>query len=136
LPPLQKLRDHPQFKSTRRIADTAFHRVELMEPARLIPDEWVEDTCALESIDYCVSQLQRFSDARADEIATYASTPGPTRCVARGPRSCDVMTAIIDTPDDVTPEWITDALRGGCVLEAAARSYRGRPARRLSQEAC
>jgi hypothetical protein len=58
------------------MADVAFHRIELLEPARLIPDEWMQQTSALGSVPNCVAKLQQFRDAGADEIATYGSTPG------------------------------------------------------------
>lgn len=74
--PVEKLRSHSQFEGSQEMADLAYHRIQLMEPARLVPDEWMKETCALGSIDECVDQLQRFRDAGADEIATYGSTPG------------------------------------------------------------
>jgi 5,10-methylenetetrahydromethanopterin reductase len=74
--PVASLRAHRQFQGRQEMADVAFHRMQLMEPARLVPDAWMQETCALGSVDECVSQLQRFRDAGADEIATYGSTPG------------------------------------------------------------
>ncbi|CDO90413.1 LLM class F420-dependent oxidoreductase [Mycobacterium triplex] len=74
--PVAKLRAHTQFQGNKEMADLTYHRIQLMEPARLIPDAWMEETCALGSVDHCVTQLQRFRDAGADEIATYGSTPG------------------------------------------------------------
>jgi 5,10-methylenetetrahydromethanopterin reductase len=76
LAPVEKLRAHRQFQGQKEMADVAFHRIQLMEPAQLIPDAWMQETCALGSVDECVAQLQRFRDAGADEIATYGSTPG------------------------------------------------------------
>jgi 5,10-methylenetetrahydromethanopterin reductase len=35
----------------------------------------MSESCALGSVDQCVTTLQRFRDAGADEIATYGSTP-------------------------------------------------------------
>lgn len=72
---LQQLQQHRQFKDAGHIADAMFHRSELMEPAKLVPDEWMNESCALGSVDQCVKQLQRFRDAGADEIVTYGSTP-------------------------------------------------------------
>lgn len=74
--PVEKLRAHSQFRCDQEMADLTYHRVQLMEPARLVPDAWMEESCALGSVDQCVNQLQRFRDAGADEIATYGSTPG------------------------------------------------------------
>jgi 5,10-methylenetetrahydromethanopterin reductase len=73
--PVDELRRHRQFQKSKDMADTAFHRIQLMEPARLVPDAWMHETCAIGSVDECVAQLQRFRDAGADEIATYGSTP-------------------------------------------------------------
>jgi 5,10-methylenetetrahydromethanopterin reductase len=73
--PVEKLRAHSQFQGSKEMADVTYHRIQLAEPARLVPDAWMEETCALGSIDQCVDQLQRFRDAGADEIATYGSTP-------------------------------------------------------------
>lgn len=77
--PAQRLREamaQRQQGLTDELADTAFHRRELLEPARLVPDEWMRTSCALGDVDACVRQLRRFRDAGADEVATYGSTPG------------------------------------------------------------
>ncbi|HWF56107.1 MAG TPA: TIGR03857 family LLM class F420-dependent oxidoreductase [Solirubrobacteraceae bacterium] len=73
--PVNELRAHKQLAASDKIADRRFHRHELLEPARLVPDEWMQETCALGSIEHCVATLQAFRDAGADEIATYGSTP-------------------------------------------------------------
>lgn len=74
---IQTMREHPQFSSVGDgLVDLTFHRRQLAEPARLIPDDWMNDACALGSVDNCVRKLQEFRDAGADEIATYGSTPG------------------------------------------------------------
>ena len=73
---LTKLREHKQFRTMDGpSADQAFHRAELMEPAKLVPDEWMEESCAVGSVAHCVERLQGYRDAGADEIAVYASTP-------------------------------------------------------------
>lgn len=74
--PVEKLRAHPQFSGRTEMADLGFHRIELMEPSRLIPEAWMQETSALGSVRECVAKLQQFRDAGADEIATYGSTPG------------------------------------------------------------
>lgn len=73
--PVHALRAHKQLAASEKVADRRFHRHELLEPARLVPDEWMEETCALGSIEHCVERLAQFRDAGADEIATYGSTP-------------------------------------------------------------
>ncbi|HEY1972507.1 MAG TPA: TIGR03857 family LLM class F420-dependent oxidoreductase [Pseudonocardia sp.] len=73
---MQAVRDHPRFADLERAnADQVFHRSELMAPAQLIPDEWIEESSAVGSIDQCVRTLRRFKDAGADEIALYGSNP-------------------------------------------------------------
>jgi probable F420-dependent oxidoreductase len=72
---VEALRRHRQFAGQSGTADSEYHRVQLMEPARRIPDEWMQESCALGSLEQCVSQLARFRAAGADEIATYGSTP-------------------------------------------------------------
>jgi alkanesulfonate monooxygenase SsuD/methylene tetrahydromethanopterin reductase-like flavin-dependent oxidoreductase (luciferase family) len=73
---LTKLREHKQFNTMEGPnADQAFHRAELMEPAKLVPDEWMEESCAIGSVEHCVERLREYRDAGADEIAVYASTP-------------------------------------------------------------
>jgi 5,10-methylenetetrahydromethanopterin reductase len=72
---VEQVRNHELFQNLDRAADFKFHRHEMMGPASLLPDEWIRDTCALGTVDECVTNLQRFIDAGADEIATYGSTP-------------------------------------------------------------
>jgi probable F420-dependent oxidoreductase len=73
---IARLSEHEQLRGQDHIADSVFHRADLLEPAKLIPDEWMYESCAIGTVDECVAQLQRFRDAGADEIVTYGSTPG------------------------------------------------------------
>jgi 5,10-methylenetetrahydromethanopterin reductase len=57
------------------LADTAFHRIQLMEAANLVPDEWMDASCAFGTAAECVRKLQEFKQAGVDEITTYGSTP-------------------------------------------------------------
>jgi 5,10-methylenetetrahydromethanopterin reductase len=73
---LRELRGHRQFGSlVNGAVDQTFHRADLMDPARLVPDAWMQASCAIGSVGECVDTLQTFRDAGADEIAIYASTP-------------------------------------------------------------
>jgi probable F420-dependent oxidoreductase len=73
---MNRLREHSQLSAVEsELADLSFHRRELEEPARLIPDEWMREACAIGSVEDCVRKLQEFRDAGADEICTYGSTP-------------------------------------------------------------
>lgn len=71
----EDLRNHELFRGLRRVPDLTFHRHQMMEVAALIPDEYMLDCSALGSVNECVTSLERFIDAGADEIVTYGSTP-------------------------------------------------------------
>ncbi|WP_354700034.1 hypothetical protein DSM112329_00295 [Paraconexibacter sp. AEG42_29] len=74
---LQRLREHRMFAAVGDgVADLKYHRVDLLEPAKMIPQEWIEDSCAIGSIETCVRKLAEFRAAGVDEITTYGSTPG------------------------------------------------------------
>jgi probable F420-dependent oxidoreductase len=73
---LDKVRSHPLFQNmTEATADLSFHRDELLEVTRLLPDEWMREAAGIGTIEECVASLRRFKDAGADEIALYGSTP-------------------------------------------------------------
>lgn len=69
-----KLREHAQLQTVAS-ADQHFHRRDLLGPASLIPDAWMQDTCGIGSPETCVKTLQRYRDAGADEITLYGSAP-------------------------------------------------------------
>lgn len=72
---LDDIRGHKQFTGMNEVADRAFQRHQLMDVAAVIPDEYIYDCSAIGTVDECVTNLQRFIDAGADEIVTYGSTP-------------------------------------------------------------
>jgi probable F420-dependent oxidoreductase len=72
---LHDIRNHKQFQGLKQVADREFQRHQLMDVARAIPDEYTWDCSAIGTVDECVTSLQRFIDAGADEIVTYGSTP-------------------------------------------------------------
>ena len=75
--PFHAVSNHPMFNVMPDVsADLSFHRDEMLDPASLIPDTWIEASCAIGSVDECVAKLREFKDAGADELATYGSTPG------------------------------------------------------------
>ena len=80
--PVDRLRADRQL-ATGEMADTAFHRTQLTEPARLVPDEWMHEACALGDSAHVVTTLRRFADTGVDEIVTYGSTPAQNAAVAR-----------------------------------------------------
>jgi alkanesulfonate monooxygenase SsuD/methylene tetrahydromethanopterin reductase-like flavin-dependent oxidoreductase (luciferase family) len=93
---VEKVAAHPLFqRMADRTADQTFHREDLLGPASLIPDEWIDRCSAVGSLAKCVAKLQEFKDAGADEIATYGSTPGQNAALlaAWRERSTDVAAA-------------------------------------------
>jgi 5,10-methylenetetrahydromethanopterin reductase len=92
---LRQIRSHKQLAADDKVADRRFHRHQLLEPARLIPDEYMWDTNAVGSVEDCVKKLQAYRDAGADEVATYGSTPGQNHALAQAWRE---RTAVVGSP--------------------------------------
>jgi len=80
--PLQALRSHDQFRGMDSVSDLKYHRSELLGPASLVPDEWMNESCAIGSVEQCVATLARFREAGADELVTYGSTPDQNAALA------------------------------------------------------
>ncbi|MEA2347777.1 MAG: 5,10-methylenetetrahydromethanopterin reductase [Thermoleophilaceae bacterium] len=73
---VNQMRNHPLLTSAPRVGDLTYHRHQMVEgPGSVIPWEWVLDCSAIGTADECVTSLQRFIDAGADEVTTYGSTP-------------------------------------------------------------
>jgi probable F420-dependent oxidoreductase len=73
---VREMRAHPQLTGAPRVGDLTYHRHQMVEgPGSAIPWEWVLDCSAIGTPDECVTSLQRFIDAGADEVTTYGSTP-------------------------------------------------------------
>jgi alkanesulfonate monooxygenase SsuD/methylene tetrahydromethanopterin reductase-like flavin-dependent oxidoreductase (luciferase family) len=88
---MQRVLHHPQFQSMARpTADQTFHREEMMDPARLVPDEWMRSTCAIGTPQECVEQLRAFREAGVDELALYGSTPSENAAVIAAWREAQV----------------------------------------------
>jgi len=68
------IRHHEMFRDDPDRVDHRFHREDLMEVAKLVPDEWVYDTSLHGSLDDCVAKMQAYKDAGAHEICFYGST--------------------------------------------------------------
>lgn len=80
---VSRLSMHEQIAGIDRIADNVFHRSELVGVSRLIPERWIQDSCAIGSVDDCLRQFRRYRSAGADELVTYGSTPGQNGTLAR-----------------------------------------------------
>ncbi len=89
---LAKFAEHEQLRGVAS-ADQAFHRKDLLGPAALIPDSWMEQTCGLGSVSACVKTLQDFRDAGADELALYGSTPDQNAALIAAWRDRNGVTA-------------------------------------------
>jgi alkanesulfonate monooxygenase SsuD/methylene tetrahydromethanopterin reductase-like flavin-dependent oxidoreductase (luciferase family) len=73
---MRRILEHPQFaQMDRPTADQVFHREELMDPAELVSDDWMRDTCAIGSVERCLRRFQELRDVGVDEIACYGSAP-------------------------------------------------------------
>lgn len=79
---LAEIRSHRSLRGHDTIADSVYHRAEMTEPAKAVPDEWMRESCAIGSVDECLASLRAFREAGADEVVTYGSTPGQNRALA------------------------------------------------------
>ena len=80
---LAEIRCHAQLQGHDTIADSVYHRAELAEPSKAVPDEWMHESCAIGSVTACADQIQRYRDAGADEVVTYGSTPVQNTALAQ-----------------------------------------------------
>ena len=109
--PLARLRDHKQFDGMQTtVSDLSFHRYQLLGPAALVPDEWMEQSCALGSVADCVQTLRRFRAAGADEIVTYGSTPNQNSAVADAWRQKPISSKRPRTRDPRLGDRVPDEL--------------------------
>jgi probable F420-dependent oxidoreductase len=84
LAPVERLRAalaERQRQAGEAMADTAFHRIQLLDAASLVPDEWMRTSCAFGTAAECAATLRAYREAGADEVATYGSTPGQNAAV-------------------------------------------------------
>jgi probable F420-dependent oxidoreductase len=96
--PLARLRDHELFHDMpTTVSDLSFHRTELLGPASLVPDEWMEQSCALGPVSRCVETLRRFRAAGADEIVTYGSTPNQNAALADAWRQASIREGTVSS---------------------------------------
>jgi 5,10-methylenetetrahydromethanopterin reductase len=72
------IREHPMFADDPDRVDHNFHRDQLMEVAKLVPDEWIYPTSLAGSIADCVTKMAEYKAAGADEICFYGSTAAET----------------------------------------------------------
>jgi probable F420-dependent oxidoreductase len=85
---IKALGSQPVFQNmNRKTADLVFHRYQLIEAAKQVPIEWMQESCALGSVDDCVDKIAEFRAAGADEVVLYGSTPADNERVVAAWRS-------------------------------------------------
>ena len=91
------VRDHEMFRDDPGRVDHRFHREDLMEVAKLVPDEWAYGTSLAGSVADCVAKMQQYKDAGAHEICFYGSTPAENAGLIRSWRDH----SSVRTPEEV-----------------------------------
>jgi 5,10-methylenetetrahydromethanopterin reductase len=79
----EAVRTHELFRRDPERIDHHFHRDELLEVARLIPDDWVYETSLAGSIADCVAKMAAYKATGIDEICFYGSTPAENAGIVR-----------------------------------------------------
>jgi 5,10-methylenetetrahydromethanopterin reductase len=69
------VRHHEMFRDDPDRVDHRFHREQLMEVAKLVPDEWAYETSLAGTVQECVAKMEAYKQAGAHEICFYGSTP-------------------------------------------------------------
>ena len=69
------VRHHELFRRDPDRIDHNFHREDLMEVAKLVPDEWVYETSLAGPVADCVARMRAYKATGVDEICFYGSTP-------------------------------------------------------------
>ena len=85
--PAEAVRNHELVRHDPDRIDHHFHRRDLVEVAKLVPDEWMYETSPAGSLDSCVAMMQAYKDAGVDEISTYGSTPAQNASLIRAWRA-------------------------------------------------
>jgi 5,10-methylenetetrahydromethanopterin reductase len=87
---LREIRNHPMISGDDVIADFRYHRKDLMQVARLVPDEWMQRSCGIGTVAECLKTARALKDAGVDEIATYGSTPAQNAALVAAWRQAKV----------------------------------------------
>jgi alkanesulfonate monooxygenase SsuD/methylene tetrahydromethanopterin reductase-like flavin-dependent oxidoreductase (luciferase family) len=68
--------NHPLFASMKsKLADNSYHRSELLEVTRLVPESWIREVAVVGSLEECMKMVQTFKDTGCAEIDFYSSSP-------------------------------------------------------------
>jgi probable F420-dependent oxidoreductase len=81
------VRNHEMFRDDPDRVDHHFHREDLMEVAKLVPDEWVYDTSLVGSIKDCIEKMHAYKSTGIHEICFYGSTAAENAALIRAWRS-------------------------------------------------
>jgi probable F420-dependent oxidoreductase len=73
--PAQQIREHPMFRHDPDRIDHHFHRADLAEVARMVPDEWMYSTSLTGSPGDGVATMAAYRALGVDEISTYGTSP-------------------------------------------------------------
>jgi probable F420-dependent oxidoreductase len=73
--PATRIRAHPMFSRDPDRIDHHFHRSELAEVAKMVPDEWMYSTSLAGSLADCVKTMAAYRGLGVDEISTYGTSP-------------------------------------------------------------
>ncbi|MDQ1497210.1 MAG: hypothetical protein QOD57_2333 [Actinomycetota bacterium] len=73
---LDALRRHPVFNGMRTAAaDQEFHRAQLIEASRLLPEAWITSAAGIGTPEQCAAKLAEYFEVGVDEICLHGSSP-------------------------------------------------------------
>jgi 5,10-methylenetetrahydromethanopterin reductase len=71
---IRRVREHPMFAADPDRVDHRFHRSDLVEVAKLVPDEWMYPTSLTGPVADCVAKIAEYREL-VDEVSTYGTSP-------------------------------------------------------------
>jgi probable F420-dependent oxidoreductase len=79
---LRPAREHPMFTGMRTAAaEQSFHRNQMLDAARLLPEEWIRSSAGIGTPDDIVALLRRYFEVGVDEICLHGSSPAQNAAV-------------------------------------------------------
>lgn len=79
---LEPARNHPLFTGMRTAAaEQSYTRYQMVDAAKLLPDEWIRSSAGIGSPDEIVGLLRRYFDVGVDEICLHGSSPAQNAAV-------------------------------------------------------
>jgi alkanesulfonate monooxygenase SsuD/methylene tetrahydromethanopterin reductase-like flavin-dependent oxidoreductase (luciferase family) len=73
---LEPARQHPLFTGMRTAAaEQSYHRAQMIDAAKLLPEEWIRSSAGLGSPQEIVALLDRYFEVGVDEICLHGSSP-------------------------------------------------------------